>query len=167
MRWLDELVSEDTSVGSFAQDVLKPHLAMHYRKQTVVYVGDPAGIARESDEKSAFDVLASYGVVAIPAHTNRLTGRLEAVRHYLGRMVDGQPGFQIDPKCVVARQGFLGKYHYKRVQSSGERVKDVPEKNAVSHVHDAGQYACLYAMLENLGGEGFKKKLAYPDKVYA
>jgi hypothetical protein len=99
----------------------------------IMFVGDPAGMAKESDERSAFDVLADHGVVAVPAHTNRLTGRLEAVKHYLGRMVDGQPALIVDPKCERIREGFIGKYHYKRVQVGGERFKDMPEKDSLAH----------------------------------
>lgn len=162
-RIIDELYGWDIGVGAFAEDILKPHIAMHYPKANVIFVGDPAGLAKESDERSAFDVLAAHGVLAVPAHTNRLLGRLEAVRHYLGRMVDGQPALTVDPKCERIRKGFLGKYHYKRVQVGFERFKDLPEKDEASHVADAVQYAALYARMEDVSGANFTKKIDYPQ----
>ena len=162
LRVIDELWGYDIGIGAFAEDVLKPHLAMHYAKAELLYVGDPAGMAAESDERNAFDVLAHHGIVAVPAHTNKLTGRLEAVRHYLGRMVDGQPALIVDPRCERVRKGFLGKYHYKRVQVSFERFKETPEKDEYSHPADALQYAALYARLEDVSGARFKEKLKYP-----
>lgn len=166
LRVIDELWGYDIGIGAFAEDVLKPHLALHYPKREFMYVGDPAGIAKESDERSAFDVLAAHGIVAVPAHTNRLTGRLEAVRHYLGRMVDGQPALIVDPKCERIRKGFLGKYHYKRVQVSFERFKEMPEKDEYSHPHDALQYAALLARIEDVGGTKFKAPIKYPEMGY-
>jgi hypothetical protein len=162
LRVIDELYGWDIGVGAFAEDILKPHIALHYRGKEILFVGDPAGMAKESDERSAFDVLASHEIVAVPAHTNRLMGRLEAVRHYLGRMVDGQPALLVDPKCERVRKGFLGKYHYKRVQVGFERYKDTPEKDEYSHPADALQYAALYARMEDMGGGRFKEKLNYP-----
>ena len=162
LRVIDELYGEDMSIGSFAEDVLKPHLSLHYKDFPVLFVGDPAGMSIESDERNAFDVLAAHGVVAVPAHTNRVTGRTEAVRHYLVRMSDGQPSLAIDPRCELLREGFIGKYHYKYVQAAGGRVKETPEKDKYSHPHDALQYACLYAQMENLNDERFRKKINYP-----
>lgn len=161
-RVIDELCSEDMSIGTFAEDVLKPHIATNYRDYNILFVGDPAGLSAESDERNAFDVLALHGVVAVPAHTNRLTGRLEAVRHYLNRMSDGQPAFCVDPKAETLREGLIGKYHFKYVQSSGGRVKETPEKDKWSHPHDALQYAALYATMENVNAARFHSKINYP-----
>lgn len=162
-KLIDELYGYDIGVGAFAEDILKPHIALHYPKREIIFVGDPAGMAKESDERSAFDVLADHGVVAVPAHTNRLLGRLEAVRHYLGRMVDGQPALIVDQKCERIRKGFLGKYHYKRVQVGFERYKKIPEKDDYSHVHDAVQYAALHARMEDVSGAKFREKINYPS----
>lgn len=160
-RIFDELYGWDIGVGAFAEDILKPHIAQNYRGKEILFVGDPAGIAKESDERSAFDVLADHEIVAVPAHTNKLMGRLEAVRHYLGRMVDGQPALLVSPKCERIRSGFIGKYHYKRVQVGFERFKETPEKDEASHVADAVQYAALYARMEDAGGGRFREKLNY------
>jgi hypothetical protein len=67
------------------------------------------------------------------------------------------------PKCERVRKGFLGKYHYKRVQVGFERFKETPEKDEYSHPHDALQYAALYARIEDVSGAKFKEKLKYPE----
>jgi hypothetical protein len=41
-------------------------------------------------------------------------------------------------------KGFRGEYRMRRLQLVGqERFTDKPEKNLVSHGHDALQYACM------------------------
>ena len=162
LRCVDEVWSDDMGIEAFSVDVLQPHIAQHYREHDLHFVGDPAGMAREADERNAFDVLAETGIAAIPAHTNKPLGRQEAVRHYLTRMVDGQPGLVVDPRCIRLRKGFAGRYYFRRVMTKSEVYKDVPEKNEYSHVHDALQYAALYAKMENLDSGRFKKKLVYP-----
>jgi hypothetical protein len=161
-RVLDELYAEDMGIGSFVEDVVKPHIAQFYREFNIVPVADPAGIAKESDERTAFDVMREHGIVAMPATTNRLTGRLEAVKRFLSRMIDGLPGFVIDPKCDRLRKGFIGLYYFRKLQINGERVKEVPEKNDYSHVHDALQYAALYATLESVNDGVWNRKIEYP-----
>ena len=60
-------------------------------------------------------------------------------------MVDGNAGFLIDPRCKELIKGFEGGYAYRRIQVSGERYDDRPEKNHFSHIHDALQYLMLGA----------------------
>jgi len=162
LRVIDEVYGWDIGIEAFALDVLQPHIALHYPKRDIIFVGDPAGVEKEGDERSSFDILNQAGIVAVPASSNRLPARLGAVQHYLGRMLDGQPGLLVDPRCERIRKGFLGKYHYKRIQVSFERFKEIPEKDDYSHPHDALQYAALYARLEDVSGARFKEKLNYP-----
>jgi hypothetical protein len=51
----------------------------------------------------------------------------------------------LNKSCKSLRKGFLGGYHYRRIQTSGERYEDKPNKNKFSHVHDALQYLMLGA----------------------
>jgi hypothetical protein len=60
-------------------------------------------------------------------------------------MVEGQSGMLIDYRCRTIIKGFEGGYQYRRVQVSGERYSDKPEKNMYSHIHDALQYLMLGA----------------------
>ena len=63
-------------------------------------------------------------------------------------MVEGKSGLLIDPRCKELIKGFEGGYGYRRMQVSGERYDDKPDKNRFSHIHDALQYLMLG------GGEG-------------
>ena len=60
-------------------------------------------------------------------------------------MVDGKPAFLIDRRCPSLIKGFEGGYQYKRMEVSGERYADKPDKNMYSHIHDALQYLMLGA----------------------
>ena len=60
-------------------------------------------------------------------------------------MVDGESGILIDKSCINLIRGFAGGYHYRRLQVSGERYDERPNKNRFSHIHDALQYLLLGA----------------------
>lgn len=141
---LDELVSENMGIRQFATDVVLPFLSTKYSRFSISCVGDPAGIQRsQSNEATCMDELRNLGLPTEPAHTNEFTARREAVAGFLNKLVDGQPGFILSQNCRKLRKGFLGGYCYKRVQVSGQRFRDKPDKNEYSHPHDALQYLAL------------------------
>ena len=150
-KWLilDELVAEDMGIVRFAELFRKEFAANFPAMQAMVY-GDPAGDYRaQTDERTPFQILRTAGIKAYPAGNNDVALRLEAVSGALNRLIDGQPGFIVDKKCVNLIKGFRGGYQYRRMQVSGaERYEEKPNKNKFSHVHDALQYALIG------GGEG-------------
>jgi len=145
-RWLilEELVAEDMGIVRFS-DLMKQQMAL-YAPRTFNVFGDPAGDHRaQTDEATPFQILRSKGISARPAPSNDVLIRLESVNATLTRMTDGESGLLIDPKCINLIKGFAGGYHYKRIQTSGERYDEKPNKNRFSHVHDALQYLLLGA----------------------
>jgi len=60
-------------------------------------------------------------------------------------MVEGKPAFIVDRRCSMLIKGFEGGYSYRRMEVSGERYADKPDKNMFSHVHDSLQYLMLGA----------------------
>jgi len=153
-RWviLDELVAEDMGIVRYS-DLLKQQMALYMPREFYIF-GDPAGDHRvQTDEATPFQILRSKGINARPAPSNDVLIRLEAVNATLTRMTDGESGLLIDPKCINLIKGFSGGYHYKRIQTSGERYDEKPNKNRFSHIHDALQYLLLGA------GEGRKLML--------
>ena len=82
---------------------------------------------------------------AFPTHSNSVDLRLEAVSSQLTKMVEGKPALLIDRRCPTLIKGFESGYAYKRMEVSGERYADKPDKNMFSHVHDAAQYLFLGA----------------------
>ena len=145
-RWVifDELVAEDMGIVKFS-DILKQQLALYQSKSYYIF-GDPAGDHRvQTDESTPFQIMSGKGLQCRPAPSNDVLVRLESVNATLTRMVDGETGILIDKKCINLIKGFTGGYHYKRLQVSGERYDEKPNKNRFSHIHDALQYLMLGA----------------------
>jgi hypothetical protein len=115
------------------------------RNEINIY-GDPAGDFRsQTDERTPFQIMRQAGLKAVPAPSNDVALRIEAVDVALCRLLDGKPGFLIDKQCINLKKGFNGGYHYRRIQTSGDRYDEKPNKNRYSHVHDALQYLMIGA----------------------
>lgn len=139
-----DLVSEGMGILRFSREKLKPMLAQRFPGMNVLVIGDPAGMQRaQTDEKSSFDILKAEGFRAIPAKTNNIVARINAVDSWLTRMADGKPALLVDPRANNVIQALRGGYRYK-IKSNGELV-DTPDKNKHSHVADSCQYLCLHA----------------------
>ena len=133
-------------------EILRQMIQNKYGKKIIAkIIGDPAGDYRaQTDESTPFQILRGAGIKAYPAPSNDVSLRIEAVNAPLTRLVEGKPGMLIDKSCKHLIKGFAGGYQYKRLQVSGERYTEKPDKNDYSHVHDALQYLLLGA------GEGKK-----------
>ena len=150
---LKELVSDGMGFEQFIANMLKPVLATEFSEWPVVFTGDPAGEQRsQNDEKTCYDILRQefknqissghYKIRTCPS--NDLVPRIGSVEHFLSRLTDGRPTFQVDPSCKMIRKGFNKGYYYKRVKVSDERYSDEPFKNIYSHIMNAVEYGCLY-----------------------
>lgn len=154
---IDELVTENTSIQEFANDVLWPHIKNNYAKHKFELIVDPAARNRsQNDKRSAMDVLIQAGLPTRLAKTNEPLMRREAVNFFLRKSHGDLPGFSLGPNCKVLRKGFISEYKFSKILTSGvgDRFKEKPEKNIYSHIHDGLQYACL----EYAHGKMFKKK---------
>ena len=147
-RWFlqSEIVAIDMGIVRFAE-VLRNELATRFAAASeVIIYGDPAGDFRaQTDESTPFHILRGAGLRAFPAPSNSVDLRLEAVSSQLTKMIEGKPALLIDRRCVQLIKGFEGGYSYKRMEVSGERYADKPDKNMFSHIHDAAQYLFLGA----------------------
>jgi hypothetical protein len=161
-RVIDEVVAEGMGVRVFARDLLKPHIAQFYKDFQIVVIGDPAGVdKRDTEESTCFSILAEEGFAAVPAITNELTARIEALSDYMNKMHGGEPCFLVDPRAKMFRKGLNGGYCYDRIQVSGDRYRDVPAKNKYSHPVEAGQYAALHTKFVNVN-DAWSKPISYP-----
>lgn len=142
----DEVIGEDTGVRQFAENAVIPLLQTKYRDCPQTHIGDPAGNQRsQADEKTVFEELRLLGIHCRSAPNNSPLARWEAVRYYLGRMIDGKPAFALSPACKVLRKGFNGGYKFRQMQVSGEaRYSEQADKNRFSHPHDALGYLALH-----------------------
>ena len=145
-RVLDEVVGSDIGLSQFIDTQLKPHLSMKYPNAKVISLHDPAGTQRsQADEVTCRQILKSKGLNPSSVSTNAFTPRRESVAYFLTRLIDGEPAFVLSPTCKVLRKALNGDYKFKRVNVPGEeRYKDVPDKNACSHIAEALQYACIH-----------------------
>ena len=136
---LDEAVSFDMGVQRFVRTMLKPLLYERFPGAPVLVVVDPAGVQRaQTDERSAVDIIKAEGLRVIPAKTNSVSARVNAVDAYLMRQVDGDPGFLLDPRCTQLKAAMMGGYRYK------PRGDGDIDKNKHSHVAEALQYLMLH-----------------------
>lgn len=142
-QWLAlrELTAVNMGIERFAESLL-PKLREWFPDHWEYEVwADPAGQQRaQTDEKTCFQVLRAAGFIVRPGPVDLAT-RLGSVRRVLNRMVDGRPGILIDARCRMLIRGFQGEYRYRVIRGQSERYDELPDKNAVSHIHDALQYA--------------------------
>jgi len=139
---VDEVTATRAGIKQFLT-VLRPYLSMNYKDCVVEeWYCDPAGNQKsQADMTSPFDVMIKEGIWPVEGEQNPDI-RVESVKNLLNRMVDGVPAITISPRCQMLRKGFRGKYRFRRMKTSVEQYTDKPEKNDVSHIHDALQYLC-------------------------
>ena len=163
-RWrvLKEFVTSDMGIIRFSEQ-LRLVISSFCPRNPLRVFGDPAGDFRSpNDETTPFQIVRTHGITAYPAPTNDPVIRVEAVANTLNRMIEGSPGFQVNPECKVLIKGFVHGYQYRRMRVSGEaRYEDKPSKDRFSHPHDALQYLMLGAGEGRLALRGAAK----PAKV--
>ena len=140
-RWnvFDELYAESLGISRFSGDVLD-YCTRKYPSFKFEDYGDPAGNQRSQvDERTCFDILKAKNIM-IKDGEQSVMRRLESVRKALTTLVDGDPMFTLHPRCKRLRKGFMGGYHYPQLRSKPGELKENPEKNVYSHIHDALQY---------------------------
>jgi len=91
------------------------------------------------------------------ALTNDFKTRRDAVEGFMLKLIAGEPGLIISPKCPETRRGFRGKYHFRKMRmGGGEQYAERPEKNHPwSDVHD-----CMIGETLVFMGDGTEKPMA-------
>jgi hypothetical protein len=141
---LKELVASDSDIYTFAEAVRRFSFDWFPGCKRYFDITDPTGFNRNAaaqDKRSYCDTVRSIcHTRPIPGERSR-TKRLASVVRLLDAAVQGQPKLYISgPDCSVAVEGFDGGYHYPFAKDG--QVKDEPEKNEYSHIHDAIQMVC-------------------------
>ena len=148
---LDELVSFDMGIQRFVRTMLKPLLYERFAGAPVLIVVDPAGVQRaQTDERSAVDIIKAEGLRVIPAKTNKVSARINAVDDFLMRQVDGDPAFLLDPRCTQLKAAMMGGYRFDK--NGGI------DKNKHSHVAEALQYLMLHIASAAEGGHMIQRR---------
>lgn len=143
---IDELCTFGNSVTNFAQLVAE-RIKGFYGGAKIIGTGDPAGEnPGEQIDDTCIDIMCNAGIPIEAAHTNNFTIRREAVSIPLTTLtMQGSPQLVISSKCTNLRKAMNGGYKYKRMQVSGEKFQNKPDKNKYSHVAEALQYLMLGA----------------------
>lgn len=163
---LDEIVSLDMDLEQFITSMVIPFISSrypHFKVQNSFV--DPAGVQRaQTDGNSCYTILDKYGYKPAIAPSQDPLVRQRAVHNYLNKLIDGKPALMLSRTCNILREGFLGGYQYRKLQTGqGEKFADTVEKNEYSHAHDALQYLMLG--ISDLSGMDVKGEqvIYYPD----
>ena len=147
---IDEMYGEDMAVDTLARTEILPHLRRTYPKAWIEDGwGDPAGEQKtQAVELTPFEVLKDNGIyIKNPDPSNRLEPRIEAVKQYLTRTVEGgRPMLQVSSKCKLLIQALGSDYIYEMKRGANGVFMDKPTKshvNWVSELADCTQYLCL------------------------
>lgn len=142
---LAEYYTERDGIVDFARKVVES-CNQRFLNATYIEYADPAGANKFSHPKGGLtsnqELLESVlGQGTVIPSENNFRARVTAVDSQLARI----DGILIDPGCTRLINGFMGGYHYPKVQSGGneEIYSEEPLKNKYSHPHDALQYVCV------------------------
>lgn len=142
-----ETYASNVGMEKFAQEYLRPLIAQKFPGMSLLAVIDPAGTRKnEVNDDTPADALRRHGFRVVPAPTNEIKRRLDAV----DRLLLQHNGMVINPQCTMLVNALAADYRFK-TKKNGE-LEDIPEKkHPVSDVADALQYACLIAAGDNYG----------------
>ncbi len=122
-------------------ELILPQIHTKYRGVEWMDFADPAGVAKaQSDERTCFEVLGSFGITPIPGPV-AFEARRKAVDSLLVRRTRQGESVRIyEPRCPILVRGFNGGYRYPEKAKDVEPEKLRPIKDVHSHPHDAFQY---------------------------
>jgi hypothetical protein len=141
----DELVGEDIRFEDFMVEMLLPTLRARYAGFPVTVVYDPANPRSSLSKVTAAQMLRERGLHAIPAPSNDIPFRIEAVTYYLQR----KGMYKQHPRCLTLREALAGGYHFEEVRGKNGVFKDEPTKGPFSHVANAYEYLMSYFFYQN------------------
>jgi len=143
----DELISDDIGSAEFG-NIVANHLTANYEGFKHEIYLDPAANSRtQLDDRTQVMVWRNAGLSVRTASTNKPSVVIEAVKKKLNTIIQGFPSLVVSDKCTHIRKALAGSYQYKRVNVSGERYAEAPDKNSYSHVADALAY-----LVDGIGG---------------
>jgi hypothetical protein len=142
---LEEIEAQNMGLELHVAQNVRPLLSKpEYIGKSVIFVGDPSGVAKNSiSELDMFAYLESQGFIAYPAPTNDIDLRIQAVESLLAQNIGGRPMLHIDgTRCPRLVQALHTKYLYAK-RKDGEN-RSIPEKkHPWSDLVDALQYGAL------------------------
>lgn len=156
----DEIVSDDVNLTDFSQ-ILRSHMQQHYPKYKFETWIDPwaANQRGQLTDATMFKVYNKAELHPRVSQTRSPETMVEAVKKKLGQIVVGQPSILISNKCKTLLTGLRGGYQYRRINVSGEKYAEKPDKGRYSHICNA------FEML--VDGMGASRELLATNKYTA
>lgn len=145
-KWcvLDELYADGEGLETFLHAMLVPLLRTRYSTCRVIAAIDPSNQRDSWQAVTPRQRLEEIGIETVTEYSNAPKSRIQTVERMLNL---DYGGLLLSPSCEILIRGFVHEYRYRRMRASGTLGSAVytptPEKNDVSHVHDALQYAAL------------------------
>ena len=134
-------IAADYSVGllMFAETMLRD-IERLFNNAKVEIWGDPAGLVRDGvHTKTYFDHLATYGLYAQPAPTNKIEIRVECIRAPMSRFSRGEPSFIISPKCGLLIAALSHKWKYREIRGLDGWSRPEPTPSKIHPYSDVGE----------------------------
>jgi hypothetical protein len=145
---LHEFWTEYMALRPFAENVVIPQMDKKFPGWRSKYISrhDPAGQSMGSDGKTCQSILRELGIVSMPAASQAPTYRRDALKYFLTRMSNGQPGFLLTGDCHMLREGLMGAFKYEVIKSTlmmaSKEFHEKPLKNIYSHICEGLEYIC-------------------------
>ena len=134
-RWIcfDEFCMTDSGAVDFAPS-LKRYIDANYPQCKFRGWGDPSGDNKnQANADTPFKIMRAAGIPCTPTLSNDPSLRRAALEMPMKELcMDGKPRFLISPKAKMIRKGLQGGFCYRRLQLSGEKYTDEPDKNEYS-----------------------------------
>jgi hypothetical protein len=144
---LGEVTAEGFGTQRFIEEKLRPYIRRKFpdaNMDNIICAPDPAaGNRSQTDERAVVDVLRRHFAVKIETD-NRLARRLDAIDHFTARLVEGEPALLIDQECKEIIRAWRGAWRWVLDPKKDIFKSPEPEKNAASHVADAGGYLARF-----------------------
>lgn len=139
----DEVVASGMGLDRFENEMSVAFAERFPGRKCSSLWGDPAGRTKDGIfETMAFDHLLTKGWPALPAPSNNINIRIDAIKAPMSRFIDTQPGFIINRRCAKLIKGLSGAWFFRRMQTRGpSRYAEKPDKShPYSDVCDALGY---------------------------
>ena len=137
---LDALVGPDTDIRILIRTRIKPLLYSPRWKDRCRAWRDMGDVSMKTPDQS--NINESAAKVVEEAFGSRFEGGPKQwetterrMNDALTMLIKGAPAVIINPECSILHRALDGGWHYK-IDQSGHRTKDVPEKDEFSHIGD-------------------------------
>jgi hypothetical protein len=150
-RCLDEIQAAPNTgprrFGRMVADRLHDRFPM-VRPEQIRGAVDPSAQYGADKEDGELDWLQTFegvtGVRIMPAESNNIAMRREALKKPLSELIDGAPAILLSPRCRTLISGLASGFRYRKLNVPGAvKYADEVEKNHYADMVESAEYACL------------------------